>query len=103
MLSLDDPAIEELIAYLSFPISPTARRAAFRDAARIALCQISCLDVGIAYRTVAVLQRDFFDPPDDHRAAWDIANEPRVNKLTRAPPIKDGRDLRYRRHIKLLG
>src|SRR5262245_36464627 len=103
MPTLDDPAIEDLIAYLAFPISPTARRTAFCDAARAALEQVACLDLGIAHRIVGGLQHQFFDPPDDRRASWGIEQELRGNsKLCRAAPIKDGRDLRFTRRLKLV-
>jgi transcription antitermination factor NusG len=51
---------------------------------------------GPLYRALAPLQRAYFDPPDDRRAAWDIEQEPRVSKLTSAPAIEHGRDLRSR-------
>jgi hypothetical protein len=49
---------------------------------------------------VAALQRSYFTPPDDHRAAWDISQEPRTSKLTNAPPIEHGRDLRFTRSFR---
>jgi hypothetical protein len=49
------------------------------------------MGAGAAYRAVAVLQRQYFDPPGDHRAGWDISQEPRLNKLTQAPPIERSR------------
>jgi hypothetical protein len=85
----DDIDIDALISRLSGPLSPPAREA-FRHAAEDALARVPCLGEGSAYRAIAVLQRAFFDPPDDLRAAWDIGRESRVNKLTKLTPI--GRD-----------
>ena len=81
--------VEELIARLAGPLSPPAREG-FRRAAEDALTRIPCLGEGAAYRAVSVLQRAFFTPPDDLRAAWDITREPRTSKLTKLAPI--GRD-----------
>jgi len=53
---------------------------------------------------VASLQRAFLDPPTDCRAHWDISSElPRSSKLSNAPPIEYGGDLRhvrYRKHAR---
>src|SRR5215471_5181764 len=81
--------IEALISRLAGPLAPSAQEA-FRHAAEDALARIPCLGEGAAYRAVSVLQRAFFDPPDDLRAAWDIARGPRASKLKKAVPI--GRD-----------
>jgi hypothetical protein len=55
------------------------------------------LGPGVAYRAVAALQRDYFSPPADHRASWDVMHEPRVSKLISAPPIEHHRDRRRTR------
>jgi hypothetical protein len=54
------------------------------------------------YRAIAPLQRAYFDPPSDGRAAWDIGQDMRVNKLTAAPALEYGRDLRFTR-FKVVG
>jgi hypothetical protein len=87
----DDADADALISRLAGPLAPPAREA-FRRAAEDALARIPCLGEGAAYRTVAALQRAFFVPIDDHRAGWDILQRPRVNKLTKAPPIAHGRE-----------
>jgi hypothetical protein len=97
----DDVDPDALIARLSGPLTPSDR-IAFRRAAEAALAGLSCPGPGAAYRAVAALQRDYFSPPADHRASWDIAHEPRVSKLTSARPIEHGRDLRCTR-FKLTG
>jgi hypothetical protein len=86
---------------------PLAARQAFRAAALGALARIPCLGPGIVYRTIAPLQRTFFDPPDWHRAAWDISQERPgiISKLVARPAIEhdvDGRHMRYR-HSKAGG
>ena len=86
---LHDPDLEALISRLAGPLAPSAQEA-FRRAAENALTRILCLGEGAAYRAVSVLQRAFFTPPDDLRAAWDITLEPRTSKLTKLDPI--GRD-----------
>jgi len=57
---------------------------------------VPCMGEGAVYRAVAVLQRNYFVPPDDYRAHWDIADEisSRPSKLKAAPPIEH---VRYRR------
>jgi hypothetical protein len=91
----DDADPEILIARLSGPLSPDVRQA-FRRAAEDALTRVPCQGEGIVYRTIAPLQRAFFDPPTVDRAGWDISRDCRTNKLTQAPPIERGRDLRFR-------
>jgi hypothetical protein len=61
----DDVDPEVLISRLSGPLAPNVR-AAFRQAASAALAQIpaGCWGEGLAYRVIAALQRDYFDPPD---------------------------------------
>jgi hypothetical protein len=90
----DDVDPDLLISRLAGPLAPDMRQA-FRRAAEDALARVPCQGEGAIYRAVAPLQRAFFDPPDDRRAAWDIEQEPRVNKLTAAPAIEHGRDLRF--------
>ena len=85
----DHPDVEALISRLAGPLAPSAQEA-FRRAAKDALAHVPCLGEGVAFRVLAALQRAFFDPPDDLRAAWDIARGPRASKLKKAAPI--GRD-----------
>ena len=103
-MSIDtDLDCEQLIARLAGPLSPP-NRIAFRRAVEDALTRVPCWGEGAVYRTLASLQRSFFSPPDFRRAAWDIAQElPRDTKLTNAPPIEHGGDLRhvrYRKHVR---
>jgi hypothetical protein len=99
----DDADIESLIARLAGPLPSTAARVAFREAAETLIKEISCAGPGIAYRTLADLQRQFFVPPDSRRAAWDISCELErlcASKLANGPPLAyagDGRTVRYRR------
>jgi hypothetical protein len=93
---------EALISSLAGPLSP-ADREAFRHAAEDALARVPCWGEGAVYRAVAALQRNYFTPPADDRASWDIAHEPRVRKLIAAPPIEHGRDLRHTRRFRLTG
>jgi hypothetical protein len=92
----DDADPDALISRLAGPLSPPAREA-FRRAAEAALAGIPCPGPGAAYRALAALQRDYFTPPADHRASWDIVHEPRVSKLIGAPPIEHDRGLRRTR------
>jgi len=102
-MSIDtDLDCEQLISRLAGPLSPSAR-AAFRAAAEDALTRVPCWGEGVVYRTVASLQRAFFDPPSDGRACWDVEQELRPTKLKSAPPIEYGGDLRhvrYRKHAR---
>ena len=88
---------ETLISRLAGPLAPPDR-AAFRQAAEDALARVPCLGEGAAYRAVAVLQRAYFNPPTDDRAAWDIGQEARPSKLRAAPAIEYGGDLRHVRY-----
>jgi hypothetical protein len=97
---LDDADPDILISRLAGPL-PLDARAAFRQAAEAALAQIPCWGEGAAYRAVSVLQRNYFVPLGDHRAAWDIMHEPRASKLTQAPPIEHGRDRRVTHRLRL--
>ena len=85
----DDDTPDTLIAYLAGPLEPAARDA-FRRAAEEALTRVPCMGAGAAYRAVSVLQRQYFDPPDDRAAGWDIADEisSRPSKLKAAPAIE---------------
>jgi hypothetical protein len=92
--------VEQLISRLAGPLSPPDR-ATFRAAAEDALTRVPCWGEGAVYRAVAGLQRAFFDPPSDGRAHWDISSElPRSSKLSNAPPIEYGGDLRHVRYRK---
>jgi hypothetical protein len=80
---IDD--VELLVSELSASLAPPQRHA-FLAAARVALADIPCLGPGIAFRTLAELQKKgFWDPPPDTRS---LAG-PRHNgsKLVRAEPI----------------
>jgi hypothetical protein len=90
----DDVDPDLLISRLAGPLAPDMRQA-FRRAAEDALARVPCAGEGALYRALAPLQRVYFDPPDDRRAAWDIEREPRISKLTTKPAI--ARDLRSRR------
>jgi hypothetical protein len=96
----DDADPDTLISRLAGPLAP-ADRVAFRRAAEDALSRVPCWGEGAVYRAVAVLQRQYFIPPDDRRAAWDIEQDCRPSKLTQGPPIEHGRDLRFTRHLRL--
>ena len=93
-----DPDI--LLSRLAGPLAPDVRQA-FRRAAEDALTRVPCQGEGAIYRAIAPLQRAYFDPPDDHRASWDITQGRHSSKLTREPPIEHGRDLRFSRHLRL--
>jgi hypothetical protein len=82
----DDVDPDSLISRLAGPLAP-----------------VPCAGEGAAYRAVAPLQRSYFDPPNDHRAGWDISQESRASKLRAAPAIEHGRDLRVTRRFKLGG
>jgi hypothetical protein len=90
----DDADPDILISRLAGPLAP-ADRVAFRRAAEDALAVLPCAGEGIIYRTVAPLQRVYFDPPTDGRAHWDIEHELfRASKLKAAPAIEQ---VRYRK------
>jgi hypothetical protein len=78
----DDADPEILINRLAGPLEPAAR-VAFRQAALDALTRVPCQGEGIVYRTLAPLQRAFFDPPDG--TSWDISQERPSGKLTQGP------------------
>jgi hypothetical protein len=59
--------IDELILQLGASLAPPQHHA-FIAAARTALAGIPCIGPGSAYRVLAPLQRQFFDPPSDARA-----------------------------------
>jgi hypothetical protein len=100
--SSDDVDPDTLISRLAGPLSPDARQA-FRRAAEDALARVPCWGEGAAYRALVPLWRAYFDPPSDGRAAWDIGHELRANKLTAAPPLEHGRDLRLTKRLRLVG
>jgi hypothetical protein len=95
----DDADIDFAISRLAGPLAPHVR-AAFRRAAEEALAHVPCQGEGIVYRTIAPLQRAFFDPPTDCRAHWDIEQELRHSKLRDAPAIEYGGDLGHVRYRK---
>jgi hypothetical protein len=86
----DDADPDILISRLAGPLEP-ADREAFRRAAEDALTRVPCWGEGAVYRAVAVLQRQYFDPPDDRRAGWSIEQETRGSKLKRGPPLERSR------------
>jgi hypothetical protein len=87
----DDVDLDHIISRLAGPLEPAAR-AAFRRAAEAALAALPCAGEGIVYRTLAPLQRVYFDPPNDRVAAWDIGQEvSRASKLKAGPPIERSR------------
>jgi len=94
---------DALISRLAGPLSPRDR-AAFRRAAEDALARMPCLGEGSIYRTVASLQRTFFDPPfDDGRHAYGPQEFRRPSKLRDGPAIEYGgvrRHVRYRKHAR---
>jgi hypothetical protein len=94
----DADLVEILIAHLAAPLTQENREA-FRRAAEAALAQVPCAGEGSFYRAVAGLQRDYFTPPEDGHAT-------RIrharSKLTQAPPLEHGRDLRRTRRLQLM-
>ena len=71
-------------------------RHAFRHAAETALAAFDSGGEGLAYRIIVALWRGYFHPPlDGRRTAWDIGEDFHGSKLTRAPALKHGRDLRF--------
>jgi hypothetical protein len=98
----DDVDPDALISRLAGPLLP-ADRAAFRHAAESALAQLPCAGEGLFYRIVREVWRGYFHPPED--TSFDVAHE-RRSKLTNAPPIEYGGDLRrvrYRKHLRAVG
>jgi hypothetical protein len=90
---------DALISRLAGPLSPPDR-VAFRCGAEEVFSKVPCWGEGAVYRTVAALQRRFFDPPTFGRAHWDIGHEARPSRLKSAAPIAhagDGRVVRYRK------
>jgi hypothetical protein len=88
--------VELLISHLSGPLDP-ADRLAFRRAVETALAASEDdWGDGLLYRTIVALWRGYFHPlPDGRRTAWDIGEDFHGSKLTRAPVLKHGRDLRF--------
>jgi hypothetical protein len=92
--------IDELVQQLSASLVPPQHNA-FIAAARTALAAIPCIGPGSAYRILAPLQRQFFDPPDDARAAAGPRHH-KPNRLNTLPPLEyagDQRAVRYRRRV----
>jgi hypothetical protein len=81
---------EATISDLSQSLTTAARRA-FRQAAIAALSHLNPVGAGNAYRVLASIQPDFFSPPDNLRARWDITQDPRTSKLHRQPAIEHAR------------
>jgi hypothetical protein len=82
----DDVDVDAVISRLAAPLEPAFRQA-FREAALDALTRVPCWGEGAIYRAVAVLQRQFFDPPPDARHANLGARHLRPSKLSDGPPI----------------
>jgi hypothetical protein len=80
------PEVDDLVQQLSYSLEPPQRHA-FIDAAQTALESIPCLGVGVAYRTLAGLQKQFFDPPDDAVEAHAPKHYRRPTKLSSLPPV----------------
>ena len=91
----DDADPDALIARLSGPLTPDARQA-FRAAAEDALARVPCQGEGAVYRAIAPLQRAYFTPPGDQRAAWDVSHDLRPSKMRDAPAIGHSREQRLR-------
>jgi hypothetical protein len=83
---------ELLISHLSGPLDPPDRPA-FRHAAETALAASDGWGEGLIYRTV--VDGYFHPPPDGRHTAWDIGQDFHGSKLTRAPALEHGRDLRF--------
>jgi hypothetical protein len=98
-----DPALDALISELAASLD-RSQRAAFETAARAALAAAGCSGCGAAYRVLAPLQREFFDPPSDARALSGPRHH-RLSKLSQAEPIgapdprEDGRARRALRTV----
>jgi hypothetical protein len=80
-----DIDVDSLILELAASLVPP-QRAAFEVAARAALSAVNCSGSGAAYRLLAPLQRNFFDPPPDGRTVTG-ARHHRSSKLSQAEPI----------------
>ena len=78
--------VESLICELGASLAPP-QRIAFEAAAHVALGVINCSGCGAAYRVLAPLQRQFFDPPPDDRLAHTGARHHRPSKLIDAPAL----------------
>ena len=77
--------IDGLLIELGASLPPPQRRA-FEAAARAALAANACSGCGAAYRLIGPLQRAFWDPPDDPRAAHTPRHN-RSSKLIQAEAI----------------
>jgi hypothetical protein len=77
--------VDLLVVQLAASLEPSQHNA-FIAAARAALAGIPCLGPGSAYRVLAPLQRQFFDPPSDARAIAGPHHN-RGNKLYALPAI----------------
>ena len=84
--SSDFVDFDNLIAELSVSLEPP-QQAAFESAARDVLATTHCSGIGAAYRTLAPLQRAYFDPPDDNTARGVPRHLRR--RTADAPPIED--------------
>ena len=77
--------IDELVLQLAASLAPS-QHDAFIAAARTALADIPCIGPGSAYRVLAPLQRQFFDPPSDARVIAGPRHHQK-NKLNSLPPV----------------
>jgi hypothetical protein len=102
----DDADPDALISRLAGPLSPPDRLA-FRSAAMDALSRVPCWGEGAVYRAVAVLQRQYFNPPPDRETNRPLGlGSRRSSKLVAAEAV--GRDdprcgARDRRRFKAVG
>jgi hypothetical protein len=80
---LPESVIADLAQSLPFPA-----RVAFREAALEVIAQLGVTGPGNTYRTLVVLQAQFFDPPADTEHGPRVV---RPNKLINQPPIKHAR------------
>ena len=86
-MATSDVDVDALINRLSGPLEPPAR-VAFRAAALDALARVPCLGEGAIYRAVAVLQRQFWEPPSDAETGRPVGlGSRRPSKLSNGPPI----------------
>jgi hypothetical protein len=80
--------VDSLVSELAASLVPP-HRAAFVDAAHAALAGVRGLGPGSAFRILAPLQRQHFDPPSDDRAAHGGARHQRSSKLADGPPLDE--------------
>jgi hypothetical protein len=82
--------VENLIADLAQSL-PAPANGAFRQAALNAMARLTILGPGACYRAAAPLQANFFTPPSDNRATFDVSLSKHGGKLLDLPPIEHAR------------